>query len=109
MGHLGIRAVQEPQGRLDATNKGELSVDTHAYDNPVRSAERRYLQEHGSLAYDQLLKRLFDELFPAECACPDVIPTPASARICRTFPSVPAMELSLGARSRTQRMRTETQ
>ncbi len=34
--------------------------------NPVRSAERRYLQEHGPAAYDLLLKRLFDELFPAE-------------------------------------------
>ena len=35
-------------------------------ENPIQSAERRYLQEHGTLAYDQLLKRVFDELFPVE-------------------------------------------
>jgi hypothetical protein len=46
--------------------KGGVLLAAHAEENPVQSAERRYLQEHGSLAYDQLLKRLFDELFPAE-------------------------------------------
>lgn len=35
-------------------------------ENPIQSAERRYLQVHGSLAYDQLLKHLFNELFSAE-------------------------------------------
>lgn len=54
------RADSKPQ------TKGSVLLAAHADDNPVRSAERRYLQEHGSLAYDQLLKRLFDELFPAE-------------------------------------------
>jgi len=47
------------------TKRGVL-VAAHPDDNPVRSAESRYFEEHGSLAYDQLLKRLFDELFPAE-------------------------------------------
>lgn len=46
--------------------KRGVLLTAHAEENPVQSAERRYLQEHGSLAYDQLLKRLFDELFPAE-------------------------------------------
>jgi len=46
--------------------KGSVRLSTRADDNPVRSAESRYFQEHGSLAYDQLLKRLFDELFPEE-------------------------------------------
>jgi hypothetical protein len=41
-------------------------LEVHSEMNPVRSAERRYLQEHGQSEYDQLLKRLFDELFPAE-------------------------------------------
>jgi hypothetical protein len=41
-------------------------VAAHPDENLVRSAEQRYLQEHGSLAYDQLLKQLFEELFPAE-------------------------------------------
>lgn len=46
--------------------KGSVLLATQAEENPVRTAERRYLQEHGSLAYDQLLRRLFDELFPTE-------------------------------------------
>lgn len=46
--------------------EGGVLLAAHAEENPVQSAERRYLQEHGFLAYDQLLKRLFDELFPAE-------------------------------------------
>ena len=46
--------------------KGSLLLAAHADDNPVRSAEHTYVQEHGPIAYDQLLKRLFDELFPAE-------------------------------------------
>jgi hypothetical protein len=33
-------------------------------DNPVRSAEYRYVQEHGSLAMDVLLKHLSDEFLP---------------------------------------------
>lgn len=32
----------------------------------IRPAERRYVQEHGSEAYSQLLQRLFDELFPTD-------------------------------------------
>jgi hypothetical protein len=41
-------------------------LETHADTNPIRPAEQRYVQEHGSVAYDQLLVRLFGELFPAE-------------------------------------------
>ncbi len=33
---------------------------------PVSSAAYRYQQEHGVHAYDQLVRRLFDELFPPE-------------------------------------------
>lgn len=51
-------------GSTPERTRGVLAA--HADDNPVRSAEQRYLQEHGSLAYDLLLKRLYDELFPAE-------------------------------------------
>jgi len=40
-------------------------LEAHADTNPIRPAERRYVQEHGSAAYAQLLVRLFDELFPA--------------------------------------------
>ena len=38
-------------------------LEAHSDTNPVRIAEQHYLQEHGSWAYQQLLKRLFDELF----------------------------------------------
>jgi hypothetical protein len=45
--------------RLQTTARFEVHSDT----NPVKLAEQHYLQEHGSWAYQQLLKRLFDELF----------------------------------------------
>jgi hypothetical protein len=41
-------------------------LEAHADQNPIRPAELLYVQEHGSLAYSQLLVRLFNELFPAE-------------------------------------------
>jgi hypothetical protein len=34
------------------------------YQNPILPAARRYEQEHGGRAYDQLVMRLFDELMP---------------------------------------------
>jgi hypothetical protein len=40
-------------------------IEAHVDTNPIRSAEQGYVQEHGSVAYAQLLARLFDELFPA--------------------------------------------
>jgi len=51
--------VDGGNSRPQATSRLEIHSDT----NPVRLAELRYLQEHGSWAYQQLLKRLFDELF----------------------------------------------
>jgi hypothetical protein len=36
------------------------------YVNPVQSAERSYLQEHGPVEYEQLMKSLFDKLFPQD-------------------------------------------
>lgn len=38
-------------------------LEAHSDNNPVRLAEQRYSKEHGSWAYQQLLQRLFDELF----------------------------------------------
>jgi len=37
-----------------------------SYSNPIQTADRRYLQNHGDLDYDRMLMRLFDELFPKE-------------------------------------------
>lgn len=45
---------------------GTVRLEAHADTNPIRPAEQRYLQEHGSLAYDQLLARLFGDLFPPD-------------------------------------------
>jgi hypothetical protein len=41
-------------------------LEAHADTNPIRPAERRYVQEHGSVANAQLLARLFDGLFPPD-------------------------------------------
>jgi hypothetical protein len=34
--------------------------------DPIRPAEARYQQEHGDTAYQHMIRRLFDELFPPE-------------------------------------------
>jgi hypothetical protein len=44
--------------------RGVLHMDLRPLLNPVQAAERRYLQEHGPVEYEQLMKRQFDELFP---------------------------------------------
>jgi hypothetical protein len=53
--------VGEPKRQSHSTVRFEAYADT----NSIHAAERRYMQEHGSVAYAQLLVRLFDELFPA--------------------------------------------
>jgi hypothetical protein len=50
------------QGRLVASS--HLGISAHP--DLIRPAVYRYQQEHGDKAYDQLLRRLFDDLFPAE-------------------------------------------
>ncbi|MGD1082960.1 MAG: hypothetical protein ABR881_31990 [Candidatus Sulfotelmatobacter sp.] len=65
----GVLASEQVKNRVAGSTqqvKGSLLLAAHADDNPVRSAERRCVQEHGSLSYDQLLKHSFDELFPPE-------------------------------------------
>ena len=56
------KRVGDPNPQPRSTARLEVHADT----NPIRPAEQRYVQEHGSVAYNQLLARLFDELFPAE-------------------------------------------
>jgi hypothetical protein len=53
--------VGEPKRQSHSTVRFEAYADT----NSIHAAERRYMQEHGSVAYAQLLVRLFDELLPA--------------------------------------------
>jgi len=55
------RRVGDPNAQPHSTARLEARADT----NPIRPAEQRYVQEHGAMAYKELLARLFDELFPA--------------------------------------------
>jgi hypothetical protein len=55
------RRAGDPNAQPHSTGRLEAHADT----NPIRPAEQRYVKEHGSMAYNQLLARLFDELFPA--------------------------------------------
>lgn len=65
----GIVVSKQLQHRsADSTNQPPRSVfiAAHVEENPVHAAERRYVQERGLITYNLLLKRLFDELFPAD-------------------------------------------
>jgi len=65
----GIAVPSPSQLPADSTH-GRLVTSSHvstvSFENPVRPAAYRYQQEHGWRAYDQLVRRLFDELLPAE-------------------------------------------
>jgi hypothetical protein len=56
------KRAAEPNAKPHSTARLEAHGDT----NPIRPAERRYVEDHGPVAYDQLLAPLFDELFPAD-------------------------------------------
>jgi hypothetical protein len=65
----GIVPSEEIKKRVGESTPKPHSIvrlEAHADTNPIRPAEQRYMQEHGSVAYDQLLARLFDGLFPRE-------------------------------------------
>jgi hypothetical protein len=65
----GIVPSEEIKKRVGEPNPqphGSVRLEARADTNPTRPAEQRYVQEHGTVAYDQLLARLFDELFPAQ-------------------------------------------
>ena len=44
---------------------GSVLLAADVEEDPIQSAGYRYAQQRGSLAYDQLLKPLPDEVFPA--------------------------------------------
>jgi hypothetical protein len=56
------KRAEEPRPQT----QGWARLEAHADTNPIRPAEQRYVQEHGSVAYARLLVRLFGDLFPAE-------------------------------------------
>ncbi len=63
-GIVASEEIKNRAGNPNAQSHSTTRLEAHADTNPIRPAEQRYVQEHGSVAYDQLLVRLFDELFP---------------------------------------------
>jgi len=55
--------IKKRAGEPTPQPHGIARVVAHADTNPILPAEQRYVQEHGSAAYRQLLDRLFGELF----------------------------------------------
>jgi hypothetical protein len=55
--------IKNHVGGANSRPQTAIRLGAHSVDNPVRLAEERYSQKHGSWAYQQLLQRLFDELF----------------------------------------------
>ena len=47
-------------------SSGALLATSISMRNPIQPAVYRFQQEHGERAYQQLLRRLFAELFPAD-------------------------------------------
>lgn len=41
-------------------------LEAHTAENPVRTAEQRYVQQNGPTPYGDLLQRLFEALFPRQ-------------------------------------------
>ena len=65
----GIVASEQAKQYVTSSNsqpQSRVRLEARVDRNPVRLAEQRYIQAHGSAAYDLLLERLFDELFPPE-------------------------------------------
>jgi len=56
--------IKKRVGDPDPPPHSTARLEAHADTNPIRPAEQRYVQEHGSRAYQDLLRRPFDELFP---------------------------------------------
>jgi len=65
-GILPSEEVKKRAGDPNPQPHSTARLEAHADTNPIRPAELRYVQKHGSAAYAQLLARLFDELFPLE-------------------------------------------
>jgi hypothetical protein len=68
-GVLPSEAIQQEQLNPSQRLRPAFSlaeIHTISMRNPIRPAAYRYAQEHGERAYQQLLRRLFSELFPAD-------------------------------------------
>jgi hypothetical protein len=58
--------IKKREAQPNPQPHGTVRLEAHADTNPIQPAEQCYLQEHGSLAYDQLVARLFGDLFPPD-------------------------------------------
>ncbi|HTC50250.1 MAG TPA: hypothetical protein VK722_23215 [Candidatus Aquilonibacter sp.] len=58
--------VKKQVGEPKSLPRAAARLEVHPDPNPMRAAELRYVEEHGSVVYGLLLVRLFDELFPAQ-------------------------------------------
>jgi hypothetical protein len=65
-GILPCEEVKKRAGDPNPQPHSTARLEAHADTNPIRPAQRRYVQDHGSVAHAQLLARLFGELFPPE-------------------------------------------
>jgi hypothetical protein len=63
---LQKQAPTSPPGLKPPTSRSAFVVQGKAWqlEDPIRAAINRYVDAHGQEAYDQLLKRLLNELFP---------------------------------------------
>src|ERR1019366_8878727 len=67
-------ASRKTTGGVSTTARAKLKVSARDFATPASipaemvapEREQRYVQEHGSQAYQQLLRRLFDERFPPD-------------------------------------------
>jgi len=59
----GLSKRRERVGRVQLA---VFLIGSYAFIADCACPEQRYVQEHGSQAYQQLLRRLFDELFPPD-------------------------------------------
>src|SRR5260370_859261 len=65
-GILPSEEIKKKAGDPNPQPHSTARFEAHADTNPIRPAEQRYVQQHGSAAYAQFLLRLLDELFPPQ-------------------------------------------
>jgi hypothetical protein len=65
-GIVASEQIKKSTGAPNPLVQGNAQLLAKSNPNPTAAAERRYAQEHSSETYYLLLKRLFDELFPAD-------------------------------------------
>jgi hypothetical protein len=56
------KRLENPQARENVKQSASLQVGIDT--NPLRPAEQRYVREHGFIAFNRLLERLYNQLFP---------------------------------------------